>query len=296
MLDVGAGTGLLALDAGRRVGATGGVIALDVSHDALVRCRGVWRSGEPLHPLVADAVSLPLAKECVDAVVARSVLIYVVDKAAAAAELLRVRPGGRASIFEPINSRYQWFADADLDDVEPTHRRVVEHWQAGGPGGAMWLRRARPWLTSWTPASSPSISPTRCLGAGLALVAQRSRRSSPCGRTRTWSATRRPLARSSATTRTTTSALSPPHSSRPSTSVSAGAYLRARRPALAICRSVPLTRSPSPTWCQARSELASWIAHAALTKPMWLKAWGKLPRSSPVSGSTCSARRPTSFT
>ena len=38
------------------------------------------------------------------------------------------------------------------------------------------------------------------------------------------------------------------------------------------------------------------IAHAALTSPMWLNAWGKLPRSSPLVGSTSSASRPTSLT
>ena len=38
------------------------------------------------------------------------------------------------------------------------------------------------------------------------------------------------------------------------------------------------------------------IAHAALTSPMWLKACGKLPRSSPLVGSTSSASRPTSLT
>jgi hypothetical protein len=40
---------------------------------------------------------------------------------------------------------------------------------------------------------------------------------------------------------------------------------------------------------------ASEIAHAALTRPMWLKACGKLPSSSPVSGLTSSARRPRSL-
>ncbi len=38
------------------------------------------------------------------------------------------------------------------------------------------------------------------------------------------------------------------------------------------------------------------IAHAALIRPMWLKACGKLPRRSPVAGSTSSARSPTSLT
>ena len=38
------------------------------------------------------------------------------------------------------------------------------------------------------------------------------------------------------------------------------------------------------------------MAQAALTSPMWLKAWGKLPKSSPLTGSTSSASRPTSLT
>jgi hypothetical protein len=38
------------------------------------------------------------------------------------------------------------------------------------------------------------------------------------------------------------------------------------------------------------------MAHAALTRPMWLKAWGKFPRSSPVSASTSSASSPRSVT
>ena len=41
---------------------------------------------------------------------------------------------------------------------------------------------------------------------------------------------------------------------------------------------------------------ASAIAQAALTSPMWLNACGKFPRSSPLTGSTCSDRSPTSFT
>jgi arsenite methyltransferase len=139
VVDVGAGTGLLALEACRRVGASGNVIALDASQDALTECRRVLRSGSVPHLVVGDAVSLPLPDECVDAVVARSVLIYVVDKARAAAEFCRVlRPGGRVSIFEPINSQYQWFTEVDLSDLEPARSQVLDHWHArGDPGGAM---------------------------------------------------------------------------------------------------------------------------------------------------------------
>jgi arsenite methyltransferase len=139
VVDVGAGTGLLALDVCRRVGAAGSVLAFDVSHDALTACLQLPRSGATLNAVAADAVALPLPDRCVDAVVTRSVLIYVVDKARAAGEFHRVlRPGGRVSIFEPINSQYQWFAGLDLSDLEPARSRVLDHWQTGAdPGGAM---------------------------------------------------------------------------------------------------------------------------------------------------------------
>jgi arsenite methyltransferase len=142
VLDVGAGTGLLALEACRRVGASGMVIALDVSLDALCECRRAM-SGESmaaqLTHVVGDAMVLPLPDGCVDAVIARSVLIYLTDKSSAARELHRVvRPGGRVSICEPINSQYQMLAEVDLSDLEPARQQVLDRWHtAGDPGGAM---------------------------------------------------------------------------------------------------------------------------------------------------------------
>ncbi|WP_348240817.1 methyltransferase domain-containing protein, partial [Salmonella enterica] len=48
-----------------------------------------------------------IADSSVDVVTTRSVLIYVDDKAAAFAAFHRVlKPGGRVSLFEPINRRY----------------------------------------------------------------------------------------------------------------------------------------------------------------------------------------------
>ena len=105
VLDVGAGTGLLALGAVDRVGPDGDVIALDVSVDALEELRANTKAPN-LSYLVGRADVLPLTDESVDAIVTRSVLIYVEDKAEAAREFHRVlRTGGRASLFEPINSR-----------------------------------------------------------------------------------------------------------------------------------------------------------------------------------------------
>jgi arsenite methyltransferase len=105
VLDVGAGTGLLALGAVVRVGPDGDVIALDVSVDALEELRANTKAPN-LSYLVGSADVLPLPDACVDAVVTRSVLIYVEDKAEAAREFHRVlRARGRVSLFEPINSR-----------------------------------------------------------------------------------------------------------------------------------------------------------------------------------------------
>jgi arsenite methyltransferase len=133
---VGAGTGLLAVEARRRVGESGRVIALDISTDPLAECA---QPGIGLGLIAGDAVALPLPDQCVDVVVTRSVLIYVADKTRAASGFHRVlRPGGRVSLFEPINSQYKSLADVDLSDLEPARSRVLERWQRrADPGGAI---------------------------------------------------------------------------------------------------------------------------------------------------------------
>jgi arsenite methyltransferase len=108
VLDVGCGDGLLGVGALELV-ESGTVIFSDVSTDLLTRCREITdelgvadrcqfvHSGLPALDGIAGA--------SVDVAMTRSVLIYVADKAAAFASLRRVlRPGGRLSIFEPINS------------------------------------------------------------------------------------------------------------------------------------------------------------------------------------------------
>lgn len=105
VVDVGAGTGLLTLGAVERVGPDGDVIALDISVDALEELRANTTAPN-ISYLVGRADVLPLTGGSVDAVLTRSVLIYVDDKAEAAREFHRVlRSGGRVSLFEPINSR-----------------------------------------------------------------------------------------------------------------------------------------------------------------------------------------------
>ncbi|MCY1139171.1 methyltransferase domain-containing protein [Actinoplanes sp. Pm04-4] len=105
VLDVGAGTGLIAFGALERLGPDGHVIFSDVSEAGLEECRK--RAGDDkrcsfLHAPAEDLSAVP--DNSVDVVTTRSVLIYCDHKAQAFHEFFRVlRPGGRLSIFEPIN-------------------------------------------------------------------------------------------------------------------------------------------------------------------------------------------------
>jgi arsenite methyltransferase len=143
VLDIGCGDGLIALPAADIVGASGEVIFSDISGDLLDRCR----------ELAADAGLLdrcrfvrvpardlqPIDDQTVDAVTLRSVLIYETDKADAFAEFRRVlRPGGRLSLFEPIN-RFAYpeptdrFGGFDISPVIDLFTRIKAIYQAIQP-------------------------------------------------------------------------------------------------------------------------------------------------------------------
>jgi arsenite methyltransferase len=112
VLDVGTGDGLIALGALDRLGPDGRVIFSDISADLLDHCRAaVTEAGDLGRSSFVQASAdrlAGIADASVDVVTARSVLIYVADKASAFAEFRRVlRPGGRISIFEPINTLMQ---------------------------------------------------------------------------------------------------------------------------------------------------------------------------------------------
>jgi arsenite methyltransferase len=108
VLDIGTGDGLIARAALERVGPHGRVIFSDVSQALLDRAReaaGEQAGDERAQFVLARAESLAtIADASVDVATTRSVLIYVADKQAAFHALHRVlRPGGRISLFEPIN-------------------------------------------------------------------------------------------------------------------------------------------------------------------------------------------------
>jgi arsenite methyltransferase len=121
VVDLGAGTGLLTRGAISNVGPNGAVTAIDISHAALVAL-SPSRTGPQLHRLVGNASRIPLTNAVADAVVVRSVLIYLQDLSSAFAEIARVlKHGGRLSVFEPVNSGRRH--DAQLDGL--TDEEVV---------------------------------------------------------------------------------------------------------------------------------------------------------------------------
>jgi arsenite methyltransferase len=106
VLDVGCGEGLIGFGAFER--GAGTVVFSDVSQELLDFCHeaatdlGVVDRCRFMRASADDLASLE--EESIDVVTTRSVLIYVGDKASAFSEFSRVlRPGGRISLFEPIN-------------------------------------------------------------------------------------------------------------------------------------------------------------------------------------------------
>jgi arsenite methyltransferase len=110
VLDVGCGDGFLGFGALPLVGDNGSIVFSDVSEELVDRCRQIARELGVVDRCTFAAASadslVGVADGSVDVVLTRSVLIYVEDKAAAFAAFHRVlRPGGRVSLFEPINRR-----------------------------------------------------------------------------------------------------------------------------------------------------------------------------------------------
>jgi arsenite methyltransferase len=128
VVDVGTGTGMIGFGALEQVGAGGRVVFSDISDDLLAECRRLAGDDERCSFVRAAADDLSvLPSGSADVVTTRSVLIYVVRKASAFAEFFRIlRPGGRLSIFEPINrfAAGETLFGYDLTPVDDLVRKV----------------------------------------------------------------------------------------------------------------------------------------------------------------------------
>jgi arsenite methyltransferase len=148
VLDLGCGDGLIGFGALARLSARGVVIFSDVSAPLVERCREIAAELGELDRcrfLVASADRLDAVDDAsVDAVTARSVLIYLdrEGKRQALAEARRVlRPGGRLSVFEPINrfsfperrDRLLGFDVAPVQELAAKVKTQLEEHAAGSP-------------------------------------------------------------------------------------------------------------------------------------------------------------------
>lgn len=133
LLDVGCGDGLIGFGALQKTDSTR-VVFSEISEDLLQHTRAVAEKMGVLDRsefMTAPAEDLSaIASGSVDAVTTRSVLIYVSLKEEAFREFHRVlKPGGRLSIFEPINrfdypERPDRFAGCDVAAVAAIAQKV----------------------------------------------------------------------------------------------------------------------------------------------------------------------------
>lgn len=133
VLDVATGTGDLALELARRVGAEGEVVGSDFSEGMLDRARAKALAGDPrsARPRFewADAMELPYATSSFDAATVGFGARNFDDLARGLAEMARVvRPGGRVVILEittPTRPPLSFFYGLWFDRVVPLLGRLT---------------------------------------------------------------------------------------------------------------------------------------------------------------------------
>ena len=143
VLDVGTGDGLIAFGALERLGPSGHVVFSDISQDLLDHCRAAAAAEGLLNRccfVMASADSLDgIADASVDVITTRSVLIYVKDKAEALRAFFRVlRPGGRISVFEPINVLMRdpdRLLGYDITPIKPLAAKIGAFYESLRPPG-----------------------------------------------------------------------------------------------------------------------------------------------------------------
>jgi ubiquinone/menaquinone biosynthesis C-methylase UbiE len=130
VLELGPGPGYFTIEAGRMVGSEGKVVCLDIQREMITRLlkRLDEHSAANAHPMVGDALNLPLADDSVDAAYLVTVLGEIPDRPRAVAELRRVlRPGGVLSISESLMDPDYQLRDSVSDLCRAVGFEVLDH-------------------------------------------------------------------------------------------------------------------------------------------------------------------------
>lgn len=123
VVDIGAGSGMDTFVAGRAVGPTGRVIAVDMTEEMLVRGREnvAFTGMSQIEYRKGLAETLPVPDASVDLVISNGVINLTPDKDAVFREAFRVlRPGGRLQIADIVVHK----------DIPPAAREDIAIWTA----------------------------------------------------------------------------------------------------------------------------------------------------------------------
>jgi len=130
VLELGPGTGYFTVEARRMVGSEGRLLCLDIQPPMIGALRRKLDEQQiaNVHPMVGNALSLPLADDSVDAAFLVTVLGEIPDRPRAIAELRRVlRPGGVLSFSESLMDPDYQLEDSVRDLCRASGFEVLEH-------------------------------------------------------------------------------------------------------------------------------------------------------------------------
>jgi SAM-dependent methyltransferase len=121
VLELGPGPGAFTVDAARRVGPEGRLIAVDIQPEMIAHVEARVREAglDNVETHVRSAYELPLEDDSVDRAFLVAVLPEILDRARALAELRRVlKPGGVLSVTEQFSDPDYLFPGETLREVE----------------------------------------------------------------------------------------------------------------------------------------------------------------------------------